>query len=413
MAKSPAVKKQLGPAAFGLADAVPRTRDEILSAVRSGLKTVGRLGTQDPKTYPGYAPRLVDACRIVLDASGHDGAPNQPLSVSGATWPDGLTDADLAIVGSDFGEVSGAVFVLSSSQLTTRRDGESVPLRFVRVYFPSSASNKLVDYVAITEDHEHYNISAKYVKGGAPSISAIQTIINGWLSQPNWRDLAQLGVARETHLNAVSVMSLLGLERNRLYGSDLFRGPIEAAQFLSVTDPSSRPGRAYRALESALRRVPGGDSWELSGKLAMSPSDMQAVVQGLVPSNPTFETVWPVLVEWLTPYWRAAGIDGKFNLDAIARGWARPGNPRFGPLHFPLTYALLAWLNDPRNGALDVLTAAARTLNVCQVRLMNLRSAPTTGLVYRWEPFYEHTFEFWSPSHTVLPLNNRMGFRLK
>ena len=148
----------------------------------------------------------------------------------------------------------------------------------------------------------------------------------------------------------------------------------------------------------------------------MTVYDMEEIVAALGHSETTdkdIDVLWKKMEKWLTPYWTAAGIVGKFDIAAIKSGWTKPKKPRIGPLHFPITYALLNWLNDPANGALDVLTAAARTLQVCQLRLMNLNNAPSKGVVYRWEPFNENNFEFWSPSHTVLPLNNRMGFRLK
>lgn len=410
----PAIKKQLTPAKFGLADEQPYTRRQLLQRVPRQLATFESLGQRQPTAYPGYHPRMIAACRLLLEASRVGGAPNSPLALPASRWPAGLTDADLAIIGSDFGEVAGALYLLSTKQVTIQRGATAVPLTFTHVIFPSDPANKLVDYIAVASDGAHYNISAKYVKGGAPAISAIHQILNTWIGQPKWDHLADVGLSRETHLAAVGVMSLLGIERNQPSVSDLFSGPLEAAQFLSALDPSSRPAQAYRALDAALSRTPAGESWNRAS--AMTVDDMQTVVESLGHTGTTtseIDALWETMTQWLTPYWTAAGIVGKFDVAAIKRRWARPEAPRFGPLHFPLTYALLNWLNTPANGALDVLTAAARTLQVCQLRLMNLKSAPTNGIVYRWEPFHEHHFEFWSPSHTVLPLNNRMGFRLK
>ena len=414
--KKPASKKQLTPSKFGLANEQPHTRGKLLSHIPRVLTTFDQLGHTQPTSYPGYAPRMIAACRLLLKSSSVDGTPNTPLPFPARSWPKGITTEELAIIGSDFGEVAGALYLLSTKQITIKRGNATVPLQFKHIMFPSDPANKLVDYVAVTTDDAHYKISAKYKKGGAPALSAVEHVIQKWLRQTNWANLSKVGLRRDTHFTALSVMNLLGIEReNPAKGmSDLFTGPLEAAQFLTYVDPSSRPAKAYTALEAALAATPDGKNWARAA--AMTVYDMEEIVAALGHSETTdkdIDVLWKKMEKWLTPYWTAAGIVGKFDIAAIKSGWTKPKKPRIGPLHFPITYALLNWLNDPANGALDVLTAAARTLQVCQLRLMNLDKAPSKGVVYRWEPFNENNFEFWSPSHTVLPLNNRMGFRLK
>lgn len=415
--KKSAFKKQLTPSKLGLADEQPYTRRQLLSRVPLVLDKFSRLGRTQAASYPGYAPRMIDACRLLLKSSSMGGTPNTPLSFPARSWPKGITPEELTTIGVDFGEVSGALYLLSTKQITIKRGNTTIPLQFKHVIFPSNPANKLVDFVAVTTDDEHYKISSKYKKGGAPALSAVEHVIQKWLRQTNWANLTRkVGLRRDTHLTALSVMNLLGIEReNPVEGmSDLFSGPLEAAQFLSLVDPSSRPAKAYTALEAALAATPDGKNW--ANPVAMSVYDMEEIVAALGHSETTdkdIDALWKKMEKWLTPYWTNAGIVGKFKIDKIKSGWTNPKNSRIGPLHFPITYALLGWLNDPANGALDVLTAGARTLQVCQLRLMNLQNAPSTGVVYRWEPFKENNFEFWSPSHAVLPLNNRMGFRLK
>lgn len=419
----PVIKKQLGPIKFGLGDDQARSRKEILSAARRRMAEFRKFGTTDPDQYPAYTPSMLDACELLLDVSSQLGTkPNLPISTNGRRWPSDITPQQLAIIGSDFGEVAGAVFVLSAKNLPITRGTETIPLQFTEVKFPVTEQNELFDYEAITPQGDVYKISAKYIKGGAPSISAMQPLLNQWVSQDDWASLSEVGLDKDRHFVPLQVMNLLGIERRQLRVSDLFRGPIEAAEFLVTGDPGSRPAQAYLALKRALAKAPNGESW--GDPFTMDAELMQDVVDALLPvSGPALtlkesEQLWDIMTDWLTPYWTEAEIAGKFDVSAITSGWSRTSSsrgiiPRFGPLHYPLTYALKRWLNDPKNHALEILNAAARTLNVCQLKLTNLAPAASKGIVYQWQPFHEHEFEFHSPSHAVLPLNNRMGFRLK
>lgn len=418
-----AIKKQLVPSSFGLGDDQPRARKEILTAVTRQLNTFAKLGESNPDEYPAYTPSMIAACRLLLDVSAQRGTPNAPLSLGEDSWPVDITEKQLAIIGSDFGEVTGAVFLLSAKNIEITRGEEIIPLEFTEIKFPSSEQNELFDYEAITPQGHTYKVSAKYIKGGAAAISAMQPLLNQWLGQEDWSALADVGLSKDRHFVPLQVLNLLGMERRQLRVSDLFRGPIEAAEFLVTGDPDSAPARAYNALTAAFASPPTGQSW--GNPFSTDPDVMQEIVESLLPINKPALTanesdqLWDILTEWLTPYWTAAGIQGKFDVPAIKYAWSRTsssrgGNlPRFGPLHYPLTYALLKWLNDPSNNALEILNAAARTLGVCQLKLTNLVPASKRGVTYLWQPFHEHEFEFHSPSHAVLPLNNRMGFRLK
>jgi hypothetical protein len=80
----------------------------------------------------------------------------------------------------------------------------------------------------------------------------------------------------------------------------------------------------------------------------------------------------------------------------------------WGVLHYPITAELIKWLNDDKNGAKEVLTAAATTLTVNQIYL----DTDSKGYKYAVKSFSKGSFQFGSPSSMPRPTNNRIGFTM-
>jgi hypothetical protein len=68
----------------------------------------------------------------------------------------------------------------------------------------------------------------------------------------------------------------------------------------------------------------------------------------------------------------------------------------------------MGWLNDPNNGAREVLTMAARTLTVNQIYL----DYKAGNLAYTVHTFSDADFKFHSPSSTPNPVGNRIGMKM-
>jgi hypothetical protein len=78
----------------------------------------------------------------------------------------------------------------------------------------------------------------------------------------------------------------------------------------------------------------------------------------------------------------------------------------------------MSWLNNPANGATEILTLAARTLTVNQIYLDH--TPPISGpakwksgnLNYIIKTFSDASFKFHSPSSTPNPVGNRIGMKM-
>jgi hypothetical protein len=79
---------------------------------------------------------------------------------------------------------------------------------------------------------------------------------------------------------------------------------------------------------------------------------------------------------------------------------------------------MMSWLNDPKNGATELLTMAARTLTVNQIYLDHVPQigGPTKwkngDLKYITKTFSGSNFKFHSPSSTPNPVGNRIGMKM-
>jgi hypothetical protein len=79
---------------------------------------------------------------------------------------EGISDKDLAIIGKDFGEFSGAWWFINNFAPEHKLN---------MIEYPDSISNGLVDYSV--HDGFKYMVSAKYKKGAVPSMSNVEKIV--------------------------------------------------------------------------------------------------------------------------------------------------------------------------------------------------------------------------------------------
>jgi hypothetical protein len=85
----------------------------------------------------------------------------------------------------------------------------------------------------------------------------------------------------------------------------------------------------------------------------------------------------------------------------------------WGILHYPITSNLVKWLNTPASGATDLLTKAAQTINVTQLRMYSKPSITNpAGCEYVVSKFADSKFEFGTPSSAPNPIGNRIGLTM-
>jgi len=191
-------KKQLTPNQFGL-NMTPVDATTLLRRVNSTLKSMVTRGKMSNNVFI--------ICEEIMKLS------NKGLKSFNIPFGDMVTPQEVGIIISDFGEVSGALYMLKYS---------GTP--YVKVKFPTIANEKLIDYILIDKEGFEHPFSAKAGAGGKPSITAVT---------PNIRTMKTL---KDKAKKAAEVILAIGVEEKNAKGgstgTDLFKGPLLAADIL-------------------------------------------------------------------------------------------------------------------------------------------------------------------------------------
>lgn len=340
--------KQLIPTAFGIADGNEVTLTSLNTKVKSKLKTMG------------LSPAVVSACEYLYDQAlaGKSTFPTNPGT---------LSKEDYNIILKDFGEITGAAWLLQTHNKKYRA-----------VKFPVG-NEKLIDYMLVTKQGLVEKFSAKAGQGGKPSITSLMPVIEELITTS--QATLDIKLAKPSWV----IYHLSTEEKNGLYF-----GPLKAAQYLNS------PG--WVALTKLLKNK------DLkTGYTTGLPT--QAQIETAVVNMGTYEN----LRKYAKEFYDATGYSSTINVDVskriMGKGYDRV---RYGLLHYPITAEMVKWLNTSTNHAQALLNMTANTLNIQQV-YMDLKG---TSIVYSVKAFSDAEFKFGSPSSAPYPTNNRMGFTM-
>jgi hypothetical protein len=345
MATTQVTDKQLIPNKFGFND-TPITLAKLDSTIRSRLKQMN------------LSNAAIEACTHILDES-----------VAGKqTFPakfTGLTTQEYNIILKDYGELTGAAYLLKTESK-----------KYTHVKFPVG-NEKLIDYNLVTKEGAIEKFSAKAGQGGKPSITSIMPVIEQFIRG---------GKLDTKFQKAAWVLFYLSTEET----NGLYYGPLKAANYLQTA--------GYKALVNVLQK----EKVYTSGIPTPEQLD-NAVARG---------GSYAGCMKLFDNFYTQSGY--KSNMDTIVTKRTiespRAGKEkRWGVLHYPITAELVKWLNTDTNHAKELLTMAAQTLTVTQVYL-DLKS---NDLKYTVKGFSDAEFQFGSPSSVPRPTNNRIGFTMK
>lgn len=347
MASGQVKNKQLIPTAFGLAHGNGVTPASLQAKVKAKLKTMG------------LPPAVAAACEYLY---------RQALAGKAAfpANPGPLSKEDYNIILKDFGEITGAAWLLQSHAT-----------KYTAVKFPVG-NEKLIDYLLVTKQGLDEKFSAKAGQGGKPSISTLMPVIEELIGTSSNLDIKLTKPSRV-------ICHLSTEEKNGLYW-----GPLQAAQYLHS------PG--WGALTKLLKHkdLKTGYSTGLP---------TQAQMEAAVVNMGTYEN----LRKYTKEFYNATGYTSTINEDVsrriMGKGYDRV---RYGLLHYPITAEMVKWLNTSSNKAQILLNMTANTLNIQQV-YMDWKG---TSIVYSMHAFSDAEFKFGSPSSAPYPTNNRMGFTM-
>jgi len=336
-------KKLLTPSKFNLNTMEPLTSAQIQAVVSKRIKTLD------------LTPAAKEACQYIIKQS-----------VSGsksfaANFP-GLTAQDMGVITSDFGEVSGSLYMLNSKQ------------GYTHAKFPTDENQRLVDYYLVRDGIDE-KVSAKAGAGGAPAITAVEKAFNDM-------DETKLSAKNKKALKVLQMIS-----KGTLYG-----GVLEVAKFLKL------PG--YTALVAIVSKPSLKTGYTGGG---IPPQD------SLIKASDNIGSFANAMKQF-KPLFTAAKfeIGGMDKMESVFAGTAGSRYKKWGILHFPITSEVMGWLNDTKNGATDILTMAARTLTVNQIYL----DYKSNMLTYSIHTFSDADFKFHSPSGTPNPVGNRIGMKM-
>lgn len=347
MASGQVKNKQLIPTAFGLADGRPITLNALNTAVRGKLSSMGLTAS------------VKDACMYLYDESLKG---NNVFNSNPGT----LSKEDYNIVLKDFGEITGAAWLLKSHSS-----------KYKAVKFPVG-NEKLIDYILVTKENLDEKFSAKAGQGGKPSITSLMPVIEEMIRTSKNLDIK---LAKPSWV----IYYLATEEKNGLYW-----GPLRAAEYLNS------PG--WRALTKLLKNK------ELkTGYTTGLPT--QAQMETAVVNMGTYDKFRKYTKEFYDATGYTATINVEVSKRIMSQGYDRV---RYGLLHYPLTAESVKWLNTSSNNAQTLLNLAANTLHIQQV-YMDIKG---TRIEYSVKAFSDAEFKFGSPSSAPYPTNNRMGFTM-
>jgi hypothetical protein len=348
-------KKLLTPAKFDLNTMKPLTSAKIIKAVNAKMGSLP------------ISPAAKIACSDLIKKSASG-------SASFDAKFNGLTGADIGVITSDFGEVAGAIYMLNSGA------------GYSAAKFPISESERLVDYYLV-KDGIDVKFSAKAGVGGAPSITALEESLN---------IMSENNLSRK-HKKALKVLQIINSQ-------SVYAGVLVAADYLSM------PG--YTELIKLLRRKDLKTGY-ISGIPKLD--HLMKAVDALGTFNSAKKEVKSLFE---AANFELGGVKGESKMKSVFDGTAGSRYKKWGLLHFPITSEVMTWLNDPSNGATEVLTLAARTLSVNQIYLDHVPQISGTTkwksgeLKYIVKTFSDASFKFHSPSSTPNPVGNRIGMKM-
>ena len=367
-------KKQLTPNQFGL-NMTPVDAATLLRKVNTTLKSMLAGG----KISKG----VFTICDDIMKQS------NKGLKSFNISFDSLVTLKEVGIIVSDFGEVSGALYMLKYT---------GTP--YVKVKFPVIANEKLIDYILIDEDGFEHPFSAKAGAGGKPSITAVTPLI---------RKMKSL---KGKPKKAAEVILAIGIEEKNekggSTGTDLFKGPLIAADILSNEIP------AYEQLLEVLKN-PKLKTGYSSGIPTAEHLDKAMANCGMYPD---------CVKNYFKPFLNAAkqlgfelkdetSVKRAINLSPYNLPGGKPHrDKRWGLLHYPITANLISWLNKEENEATKLLSKAANSMTVTQIYLDIMPKNKPTSCVYTVKGFSDAKFQFGSPSSTPNPVGNRIGLTM-
>jgi len=341
--------KQLIPSAFQIADGSHMSLTDLMTAVKNKLTSKGF----------GLTSGVQKACLHILNESAKG---NSSFAHDQGT----LTDQEYNIILKDFGEISGAAYMLKTESS-----------KYKAVTFPTG-NEKLVDYVMVTKNGLKESYSAKAGQGGKPSIVSVM---------PIFEQMVRNNQLDNKYKTATWVLYHLGKEQTNA----LYLGPLQAAEHLNT--------KGYQALLALLK-----DKSLKTGYVSGIPTDKH--LEAAVVNCGNYEN----FIKVTKKYYDAAGYSNNINVEVTKRILGKTyDRKRYGLLHYPITAELVKWLNTDANHAKDLLTKAANTLSVTQIYL----DKKGQNLQYTVKGFSEAEFSFGSPSSAPYPTNNRIGFTMK
>jgi hypothetical protein len=277
----------------------------------------------------------------------------------------GLSPQDIGIITSDFGEISGCLYMLNSNK------------KYTHANFPTDENEQLVDYYLVRDGIDE-KVSAKAGEGGAPAIKAVESALNAI-------DPKTLSTKK---LKALTVLKLI--IEGTLYG-----GVLEAAKYLGL------PG--YKALTVILANP------KLKTGYSGNTIPSQEVLIKAVNAGGSLDSCLKLFNSlFVAANFKLGGDAGFTKMKSVFDGTAGSRYKKWGILHFPITSEVMGWLNTSDNEARELLTLAARTLTVNQIYL-DYRGG---NLTYTLHTFSDADFKFHSPSSTPNPVGNRIGMKM-
>jgi hypothetical protein len=322
----------------------PMTSAQIKTTVKNQLKLLD------------LTPAAKEACEYIIEQS----AAGKQTFLGKFT---GLTPQDIGVITSDFGEVTGALYMLTSKK------------NYTHAKFPTDENARLVDYYLVRDGVDE-KISAKAGEGGAPAITAVEKALDSM-------DPKTLSPKLKKALRVLQIISK----------GSVYSGVLEVAQFLKM------PGYAQLIVLLSKKELK-------TGYIAGNKIPTQEYLIKAVDAMGSFDSAMKIC----KPLFAAAkfSLGGADKMKSVFDGSAGSRYKKWGMIHFPITSEVMGWLNDPRNGATEILTMAARTLTVNQIYL----DYKNNNLTYTVHTFSDADFKFHSPSSTPNPVGNRIGMKM-
>lgn len=344
---------------------------KLLTPAKFGLNTMAALSSATIERTVSSKIKSLPVSVAVKNAMQHMIKESSKGNASFSAEFDGLTGAEIGILTSDFGEVTGAIYMLNSNS------------KYKAAKFPKSEAQRLVDYYLVKEGVDE-QFSAKAGQGGAPSINALEEKLN----KMNPRTMSR------KHQKALKVLQMINKE-------SVYDGVLKVADFLGL------PG--YKELVKIVSRK----------DLKTGYSTGIPTVENLIKAIDSCGS-YDSCMKQFKGLFEAADfkLGGEEKMRSVFAGTSGDRYKKWGLLHFPITSEVMSWLNDEKNGATEVLTLAARTLSVNQLYLdhnpeLSGKAKWKSGkLKYILKNFSDAQFKFHSPSSAPNPVGNRIGMKM-